>query len=145
MILTCKACATRYLLERGEIGPLGRRVQCAECGAQWRIDATGAEIALHTPPEVDPLRLDLPENDTDDAAQAAPEPLRRIGDEPLVADDPAPLFTVRPISGKGPIRPRWPWAGGALAVVLIGALLLFHQAVEHQWPQTVPIYAAIGL
>lgn len=143
MILTCKACATRYLLERGEIGPLGRRVQCAECGAQWRIDATGAEIPA--PPVVDPLRLDLPAHGTDAAAQAAPEPLWRIGDEPLMADDPAPLFTARPISGKGPNRPRWPWVGGALAVVLIGALLLFHQAVEHQWPQTVPIYAAIGL
>lgn len=35
MILTCPACATRYLIEPRALGSRGRRVRCARCAHSW--------------------------------------------------------------------------------------------------------------
>ena len=36
MIITCKACQKRYLLERDDIGHEGRQVRCVACGHSWQ-------------------------------------------------------------------------------------------------------------
>ncbi|MGI4852176.1 MAG: zinc-ribbon domain-containing protein [Janthinobacterium lividum] len=36
MIITCKACQKRYLLEKEDIGPEGRQVRCVACGHSWQ-------------------------------------------------------------------------------------------------------------
>lgn len=50
MILTCSACATRYLMDPVALGPTGRMVRCAKCGHSW----------MQTPPADMPRTLDLP-------------------------------------------------------------------------------------
>ncbi|MEL6363775.1 MAG: zinc-ribbon domain-containing protein [Pseudomonadota bacterium] len=60
MIVSCPDCARRYRVEEEQIGPLGREVLCAACGAVWRATredgskpakrrgATGLEAARMT-------------------------------------------------------------------------------------------------
>lgn len=78
MILTCPACAKRYLIADNAIGPAGRTVRCAACGHGWH----------QSPPPEEPER-DL---------VAPPEP---PADEPVAAPAPAP------ISAPPPPPPSW--------------------------------------
>ena len=48
MIVSCSACATRYLIEPADLGPKGRVVRCANCGHSWQ----------QTPPADMPHRID---------------------------------------------------------------------------------------
>lgn len=50
MILTCPACATRYLTDPALLGASGRVVRCAKCQHSW----------LQVPPADMPQRLDVP-------------------------------------------------------------------------------------
>ena len=36
MIVSCSACATRYLIEPAALGTKGRMVRCARCGYSWQ-------------------------------------------------------------------------------------------------------------
>jgi predicted Zn finger-like uncharacterized protein len=48
MIISCQACATRYLIEPAALGPKGRLVRCAKCGHSWQ----------QKPPADMPLQID---------------------------------------------------------------------------------------
>lgn len=50
MIITCPACATRYLTDPALLGPTGRVVRCAKCRHSW----------MQAPPVDMPQRLDVP-------------------------------------------------------------------------------------
>lgn len=50
MILTCPACATRYLTDPALLGAAGRVVRCAKCGHSW----------MQVPPADMPRRVDVP-------------------------------------------------------------------------------------
>src|SRR3546814_11342182 len=50
MILTCPACATRYLTDPALLGATGRVGRCAKCQHSW----------LQVPPADMPQRLDVP-------------------------------------------------------------------------------------
>src|SRR5271166_4304795 len=49
MIVTCPACATRYLVDPRALGSAGRTVRCANCAQTWH----------QTPPEDLPLTVAL--------------------------------------------------------------------------------------
>ena len=36
MIVTCKTCQKRYLIEKDDIGSKGRQVRCVSCGYSWQ-------------------------------------------------------------------------------------------------------------
>lgn len=50
MILTCPACATRYLTDPALLGAAGRMVRCAKCGHSW----------MQAPPPDMPRRVEVP-------------------------------------------------------------------------------------
>jgi predicted Zn finger-like uncharacterized protein len=61
MIVSCPACATRYLLEPIALGPKGRQVRCAQCGHSWQQNPPAdmpRQVELAAPK---PLELGLPE------------------------------------------------------------------------------------
>lgn len=66
MILTCPACATRYLTDPALLGSAGRMVRCAKCGHSW----------LQTPPPDMPRRVDVPIPPRMESASAHAVPAR---------------------------------------------------------------------
>lgn len=49
MIVTCKACQKRYLIEKDDLGAEGRRVRCVACGYSWRQHKIEETIAIIPP------------------------------------------------------------------------------------------------
>jgi len=133
MILTCPECATGYFVDDAQIGPGGRKVRCASCGARWTATPGGAveAAAPHDP------------------APAAPEATVEPGAESLTAGDLPRAFRSRVEEEKRMRRAAVTgavWAGAGLIVVaIIGAAIFFRESVVHAWPQTASVYAAIGL
>ena len=130
MILTCPECATRYFVDETKLGPGGRKVRCASCGASWRA-------------EVEPEPLDLTP-----AASAPPEAaVAEAGVRPAEALPKS--FRAQQEARR---RTRQAVAAGvvwaALAasfVVLVLAAVIFRVQVVRLWPRTAGAYAAVRL
>ncbi|WP_375289116.1 zinc-ribbon domain-containing protein [Qipengyuania sp.] len=81
MIISCPACATRYVLPDSAIGPEGRTVRCAKCKHSWYQD--GPEMA-------EPI-----------AAAYAPSPSEDASGRPEAIDPPPPPPVAAP---RPPVR-----------------------------------------
>lgn len=112
MIITCPACATRYVVPDSAIGVDGRTVRCAKCRHSWFQE--GAELDLprpappapqpvpvvqeaETPPEVPPQQ-DEPSAPAQEAAEPGPE--AEAEPEPVAesaSSDEPPLPTPAPV------------------------------------------------
>ncbi len=130
MILTCPDCATRYFVDETKLGPQGRKVRCAGCGASWRAEA-----------EIEPLDL-VPA-----VAAASPEPVMEAPVRPAEA-------LPRSFRAHAEARRRTRqavaagavWAGlAACFVVLMLAAVVFRVQVVRVWPRTAGAYAAVRL
>ena len=117
MILTCPACATKYVVKDGAIPPGGRQVRCASCKHSWHQDpeplqddneapATGD---FGGPPQAEPASPSEPVMETPAEAEAdalvadAPEPQAEGEEaewESLDQSEPAPVE-------EGELRPEF--------------------------------------
>ena len=104
MRTTCPTCETAYTIPDDRIGPKGRKVRCARCGEEWRIEfsQTPPPEAFDAPAERDrssqttsPDR-DLPEAPPPPIAASAPPP------DEIVAADPAPPDVADEASAEAP-------------------------------------------
>mgnify|MGYP005751668221 FL=1 len=123
MILTCPACATRYLADEAAIGPSGRMVRCASCGHTW-----------HQAPPIEPVvdpdeGFDMP-LDTDGAA--------------AVAEETAPPPESGEEGGGAGVVLGWVLLLALTAAVVAGAYV-FRDRIVEAVPQTERIYALVGL
>lgn len=134
MILTCPECATGYFVDDAQIRPGGRTVRCAACGARWTVHKDAP--------------LELTASDTEGALAKEPPPAE-LEPAPLTGDDLPKVFRER-ASEQQKMRQAMVagliWGGLAVALVLIvGALILFREAVVRAIPSTAAAYKAIGL
>ncbi|MDR3513278.1 MAG: DUF3426 domain-containing protein [Caulobacteraceae bacterium] len=150
MILTCPDCATRYVVDDQRIGPQGRAVRCAACGARWTaMPEEPLDLAPESPapPEpAEPALAFMPDPEPEAAEPAAEPPAEP---RPAAADELPRAFReraqtekkVRQAAATGAI-----WAGmlGVL-VLLIGAAVVMRQDVARLWPRTAGAYAMVGL
>jgi predicted Zn finger-like uncharacterized protein len=152
MILTCPKCATRYLVDDGEMRPEGRKVKCGACGEEWRVSATGEVDPPITPvaavPAVGDSAPEAPaapvfevvgqETSAREAQGAAPPALESLFVAPITTDS-------KPAGSKGSSL-----LSNLLLVVVILAVLAvaafaFRMEIVRLAPKTAPIYSALGI
>lgn len=119
MILTCPACATRYLVDPADLGRGGRHVRCARCGHVW----------LQNAPSEAPERIDL----------TAPEPT-----PPPPAEGPVHLPAVLSAPRERAVLAGWAAFVLALLLLLAG-LYAFRHPITTAWPATARLYDALSL
>jgi predicted Zn finger-like uncharacterized protein len=140
MILTCPDCATRYVVADARIGPQGRAVRCAACGARWTA------MPQSQAPEPEPEPQPFP------AFQPEPEPADIDAEstfKPPAADELPRAFRdkvqtqqkVRQAAATGAI---WAAMIGILGL-LVGVAVMLRQDVARLWPRTASAYAMVGL
>lgn len=118
MILTCPACATRYMVDPAALGGDGRSVRCAKCGETWK---------QQVPQDVRPVEDPVPFTDV-------PRPI------PPGSNLPVPASAVKPRNAA------FLWLGVAAAVLLFaaGAVVLRDELVG-AWPAAARFYETVGL
>jgi predicted Zn finger-like uncharacterized protein len=131
MILTCPACASRYVVDDSSVPPEGRAVRCSSCKTTWRAQrSTASSPKAEAPEAIETLTqaaapADLP-------GDALPKQFRAR----VRADTQA-----RKAAAAGAV-----WGGMAAVLVgLIATALIFRVDVARLWPKTASAYAAVGL
>ena len=130
MILTCPDCATRYFVDETKLGPGGRKVRCASCGASWRAE-----------PQAETLELA--------PVAAAPPPLMAAASATRPAEALPQSFRAQAQARR---RTRQAVAAGVVwaslaagFVLVILAGVVFRVQVVRLWPRTAGAYAALRL
>ncbi|WP_293860217.1 zinc-ribbon domain-containing protein [uncultured Alsobacter sp.] len=159
MLIVCPSCASSYSLTAEQLGA-GRKLRCAACRHQW----------LATPEDALPEPGDGPVPVVAAATEPAPEIAAEVlshredmGQEPIVAAEPAPVKTKKPPRARRAPFPRAqlkqrlaalatrirrvpPAAAAVIAlVVLAGLAVAQRKAIVRVMPQTARLFAAIGL
>lgn len=130
MLIVCPSCASEYAIDPARIGDGGRKVRCAICRTTWFV---------RTPSP--------PQPESPGAEEAVAERSRAPTIEALPAPPESPnRGKVRGRTAK-PSRQRPHLAIAAIALVLVAtpALVAFRQEVVRLFPQSGPLFAAMGL
>jgi predicted Zn finger-like uncharacterized protein len=121
MILTCPACATRYLTDPALLGAAGRVVRCAKCGHSW----------MQVPPADMPRRVDVPIPPRMETADSRAQLPARVTEKP------------RRVAGG--------FAFGLLALIAVvlgiasGSAYLWREWIVAELPQAKQLYDLIGI
>ena len=159
MILTCPACATRYIVDPAAIGASGRTVRCARCHKSWHQDLPDDQTiprvtrppVVETPPVMPTMSSSFEDRPASDVIEEPAE-----GTPPA---DPMPSFMSRPeligsdryLPALASPRPRINkfmigWAALVLIVILLIAGLWFARTpLVAAWPRLERLYALAGV
>jgi predicted Zn finger-like uncharacterized protein len=128
MILTCPECATSYFVGDDKIGPDGRTVKCASCGAQW-------QARRETP-------LELTSSPDEGAVAAEAD---SVGE--LKGDELPKVFRAKAATEKKVLEAvavGVVWAGlGAVILLIVVLGIVFRADVVRAWPKTASLFAAV--
>ena len=100
MIISCPACATRYVVPDSAVGVDGRTVRCAKCRHAWFQE--GPSLAEPVPPPVPapepvpPPPVAEPEAAAPEPAAQDPEPEAQPAAPPVAESEPAPAEPAPP-------------------------------------------------
>ncbi|MFN3076028.1 MAG: DUF3426 domain-containing protein [Alphaproteobacteria bacterium] len=132
MQITCSSCNTKFVVADRLIGPNGRKLRCASCGAVWHQYPPKAE------PEYEPEPV--PEEDFEDAPPSRPQ----FRNEPAFEDEeekPAPPPSPARASERDPLPFEMdPPGSGARAEgdPEDAAEALVRNVLDHEFPQDAP-------
>jgi predicted Zn finger-like uncharacterized protein len=103
MIISCPACATRYVVPDSAIGDEGRTVRCAKCRHSWFQDPPVLDLGeAAAPPPRAPVPPERPGPAQDRGPERPPEP---PGDGPRFVVPPAAEPEIPPPLGAEPVLP----------------------------------------
>ena len=161
MILTCPNCATRYLVEEGEIRPEGRKVRCSSCAQEWRVYPEGSDpqtpitpvVEASAEPVSEPFGVAPPDPSESPIEEiAVPAFVEREPDAPVLDEAAAPAEApiVAPILDgprATPSRSGVPsWGLIALIVLaLVVGLFGFRREIVRAWPAAAGFYGALHI
>jgi predicted Zn finger-like uncharacterized protein len=140
MIVTCPACATRYVVDPAALGLTGRTVRCARCAETW-LQATPPDARPEPTAPLAPVVTPALSSGAPSAIRTEPMPsfiAQGSGDMANLPALRAPPRLVRPI------HVGWAALAG-FVVILLGGLILFHTEIGAAWPATQRLYNLAGL
>ena len=138
MIVTCPACAVRYIVDPASLGAKGRTVRCARCAETWfQAPPPGAEPV----PVIGPVMTPPPAADGSPAIPTEPMP-SFIGSRTLL-DTPNLPALRKPPPLVTPVQLGWAALAGFVVLFLAG-FLLFRTEIATVWPATQRLYSLIG-
>lgn len=145
MLITCPDCVSQYEVELEALGPEGRMVRCAECGAKWRVMPKNEEDG--EPEEVEPVAAfdwdDAEyeeEGEDEDDEEDVPEPVAAALSPPPPKKKPRRrLPTIR--FGK----PRMATAAAVVGLALAIALVAGRDKAASVFPDLASLYELAGI
>lgn len=129
MLIHCPSCASQYELDPAKLGPVGRKVRCAHCGALWHVEAAPD---FPEAPSADETRALLDEELSRAAAidgQVSAMTAEQAAPPPTQPGKPAENGRKRRggrrnAGADGPKPPRFAGASPPLVLAVAGAALL---------------------
>jgi predicted Zn finger-like uncharacterized protein len=145
MIVTCPACATRFLVKPADIGPQGRMVRCARCSDTWFQAPPPPELAATPAATLPPEPVVTPPPAADGSPAVPTEPMPSfIGNRDRFDRSKLPALRKPPPRRLSPIQLGWAALAG-FVLLFLGGLILFHTAIAAAWPPSERLFSLIGL
>jgi predicted Zn finger-like uncharacterized protein len=140
MIVTCPACAIRYVVDPAALGLKGRTVRCARCADTW-FQAPPPDFAPEAAPVSAPIVTPTPPAGATPSVLTEPMPSfigQGSSDVPKLPALRTPPRLVRPVHAG------WAALVGVI-VIFLGSLFLFRVEIAAAWPATQRLYNSVGL